>query len=162
MTPSEPGPPPSLAPGSHPTETCSQAERNTAQRECQTQAHQRRDRRESCLKKGVQVGSSCWGHTEEPGRGGSGRGRLLAPLSGGRLARNCLVMGGREAKQLQDFSKTVGEKGEVRGEQGGVCWLLEGSWQRWDGELLAIVPGPEGQAAEKEGTMSHTHTLPAH
>lgn len=31
---------------------------------------------------------------------------LLARLSGGKLARKCLLMGAREAKQWQDFTKT--------------------------------------------------------
>ena len=40
---------------------------------------------------------------------------LLARLSGGKLARKCLVMGAREAKQWQDFSKTGGKARELRG-----------------------------------------------
>lgn len=47
---------------------------------------------------------------------GEGGGRKLLVLqSRGNLARNCLVMGAREAKQWQDFSKTWGKAGEWQG-----------------------------------------------
>ena len=40
---------------------------------------------------------------------------LLAQGPGGYLARKCLVMGARETKQWQDFSKTGGKDGERQG-----------------------------------------------
>lgn len=60
---------------------------------------------------------------------------LLARPSGGKLARKCLLMGAREAKQWHDFSKTgVKERSSVgwgeTGEAGAGAGLSPGGSRR--------------------------------
>lgn len=78
--------------------------------------------------------------------GKGGRRKPLAQLSGGNLARNCLVMGGREAKQWQDFSKTWGRLWSGRGEIGAAGARGPGSLKGEAGkETEATAHWPLGQ-----------------
>lgn len=83
---------------------------------------------------------------------GREREEATAQLSGGNLARNCLAMGAREAKQWQVFSKTGGRLWSGRGEMGAAGAGGPGSLKGEAGEgTEAVAHWALGQRWGRQG-----------